>query len=84
MLDRVRELVANVAVGASLYAACTIAIPCLSVRIFASECAYIMPHQTHFVLYRARVPFLEIVLVTFTSAHERKIEEEGYVMPFGG
>jgi hypothetical protein len=53
-------------------------------HVFNRACAYPVPHQTLLVLYRARVPLLEIVLVTFTPTHGGKVEEEGNVTPFGG
>ena len=79
MLNRVRELVADVTVRASP----ATPVPLLfhvrqcNVHVYDEVCAYPMPHQTLLILHRARVPLLKIGLAALTPTHWRKIEEDG-------
>jgi hypothetical protein len=86
VLNRVRELVADVTVRASP----ATPVPLLfharqcNIHVYYEVCAYPMPHQTLFIIHRARIPLLKIGLAAFTPTHGHKIEEDGSDASSGG
>lgn len=84
VLNGVRELVTDVAVRAGFAPP----VPLLSYRypsVRAHTLAlpdkrwttHLVAHQTLFIIRRARVPMLKIIVTALTPAHRRKVKEDG-------